>query len=410
MSARRCTCEWSVCGPPGMPLACRASCRSDSSSDSSISIAAENLRSSVASRPSASPCRSRSAMSVRAASQPATADSSSSAAVSWLRASRIERACASSSAASAVQSAASSGSSSRRRGESTVERRRPLDAGHYALTPCDVATLEISGLLSTSISVQPVVLEAGPGDAACRHQTVVPYPGGFDKGIGCFEAATFAFEQTGCGVGLIDSDGDSDFTVSETADTSDRAVCKVPQHPVCLSQSDQSLRLDVTVGDGVTDTCSGAGTGNVLLSIPIAVTVWIDRDGCPTPDGTYDAGFDSLVARVEQVANLTTATGSARFADLDGDGCAFAGTSAGPLATAGTCLEVSGGSLTLVATAPGSVQTVGGIVSSLRVPFTISSPSTAGGEGRAAASPAATSPVQSRRVRGVPGSPPSRGR
>jgi hypothetical protein len=262
----------------------------------------------------------------------------------------------------------------------TAELACPLDAGRYTLTPSDVATLDISGLLSTSISVQPVGLEAGPGDAACRHETVVPYPGGFEKGIGCFENATFAFEQAGCGVGLIDSDGGSDFTLSETADTSDRAVCNVPQHPACLSQSDQSLRIDVTVGDGTADTCSGAGTGNVLLSIPIAVTVWIDRDGCPAPDGTFDAGFDSLVARVEQVANLTTATASAQFADLDGDGCAFAGTSAGPVATAGTCLEVIGGSLTLVATGAGGAQTIGDIVSSLRVPLTISSPATGGGE------------------------------
>jgi len=269
----------------------------------------------------------------------------------------------------------------------TGELACPLDAGRYTLTPSTLAIFDISGILSTSVSLRPVLLEAGAGDASCRHQIVVPYPGGFEKGIGCSAGATFAFEQTGCGVGLIDSDGGSDFTVSETGDTSDRAVCSVPQYPPCESTRDRSLRLDMTVGDGAVDTCSGAGTGNVLLSIPTAVTVWIDRFGCPAPDGTYDAGLDSLVARVEQVANLTTAAASAQFADLDGDGCAFAGTSAGALATSGACLDLSGGSLTLVATAAGSAESAGDTLSSLRAAFTISSPSTAEGGGCGAAPP-----------------------
>jgi hypothetical protein len=246
----------------------------------------------------------------------------------------------------------------------------PLDAGRYTLLPAGPATFEISNLLGTSLSLQPVVLEVGPGDGACRHDVVVPYPGGFERGVGCVAGATFAFEQRGCGVGLIDSDGGSDFTVSETGDTSDHAVCKIPQHAQCASGADSSLRIDATVGDGIPDACSAGGAANVLLSVPIVVTVWSDQGGCPAPDGTYDAGSDSLIARVELVANLSTAMVSARFADLDGDGCA--GAIGGSLAGSGTCLDVSGRSLTLFGSAPGSTPATGDFVSSLRVPLTIS--------------------------------------
>jgi hypothetical protein len=46
--------------------------------------------------------------------------------------------------------------------------------------------------------------------------------------------------------------------------------------------------------------------------------------GCPAPDLTYDPGVDSLVERVEQIANLTTDTATTSFVDL-GDQCASSG-------------------------------------------------------------------------------------
>ena len=81
-----------------------------------------------------------------------------------------------------------------------------------------------------------IVEDVGPGDANCVHDTVVPFPGGFSAPTFCVPALGYSvhIDQTGCGVGRIDSDGGSDFTVTEHGDTSDAsATCNLPNVPCC---------------------------------------------------------------------------------------------------------------------------------------------------------------------------------
>ena len=39
--------------------------------------------------------------------------------------------------------------------------------------------------------------------------------------------------------------------------------------------ADTSIRVDVTVGDGSPDTCTGGGIANAILTVPLLMTVWI---------------------------------------------------------------------------------------------------------------------------------------
>ena len=76
-----------------------------------------------------------------------------------------------------------------------------------------------------------IVQDVGPGDADCVHDTVVPYPGGFSTPTFCAPGIGYAvhIEQTGCGIGRIDSDGGFDFTITELGDTSDSSpTCNIP--------------------------------------------------------------------------------------------------------------------------------------------------------------------------------------
>lgn len=69
-----------------------------------------------------------------------------------------------------------------------------------------------------------------------------------------------------------------------------------------------------------------------------------------------------------------------RFADLDGDGCAFAGTfSTSSAAAAGSCLDVTGADFALAASAPGSASFLTDFVATLRAPFRLSAASAATG-------------------------------
>jgi hypothetical protein len=193
-----------------------------------------------------------------------------------------------------------------------------------------------------------IVSDVGPGDADCVHQAIVGFPGGFSSPVFCVPGLNFTVEvaQTACGIGLIDSDGGSDFTVNEIGDTSDSSpVCNLP-HPGCVDQADSSVRVDVTVGDGVPDTCQGAGTADVVVAIPVFSTTWLEFSSgfsCPANDGTFDPGApmpDTLVTAFPQILDFTTDTATSSWADIDGDGCFLAGAGpAGGFSAKGRCMN-----------------------------------------------------------------------
>ena len=230
----------------------------------------------------------------------------------------------------------------------------PLEPGVYTM----ITQMEFGGL-----GVHPfcpysyyfpagstIVEDVGPGDADCVHDAVVPYPGGFSTPTFCVPALGYAvhFEQTGCGVGRIDSDGGSDFTVTELGDTSDSSpTCNTPD-VTCSAGADTALRVDVTVGDGSPDTCTGSGTANAILTFPVLLTVWLPGDGsCPDRDGAYDPGTDSLVMQFPEILDLTTDTNYAAFADIDGDGCSQAGSGPPTWRATGACWDVGAATLGL---------------------------------------------------------------
>jgi len=197
--------------------------------------------------------------------------------------------------------------------------------------------------------------EVAAGDANCVHNTVVPFPGGFSSPVFCIAGVNYSVmvTQTGCGVGRLDSNGGSDFTINEVADTSDASpTCNLPHPAGCMQGSNKSIRNDVTVGNAVVDTCSGGATANSVVSIPVMTTVWVEFSSgfsCPANDGMVNPG-DSIVSQFVQVLDFSTDTASAKWMELDGDGCFLAGQ--GPLAghsETGTCINLGTGATTTVA-------------------------------------------------------------
>jgi hypothetical protein len=195
----------------------------------------------------------------------------------------------------------------------------------------------------------------------CVHETVVPFPGGFTAPNFCVPALgyTVSVTQTGCGVGRIDSNGGSDFTVKEVNDTSDSsATCNLPQMgcppgPPTIG-SDASTRVDITVGDGTPDTCT-TGSANAIVTVPVHTVTWQDNSPgnfgtCPG-DGVFQEGTDSIITQFSQILDFTTDTTKSSWADIDGDGCSIAGQGplAGQPAIKGTCLDFSTGQVVTVA-------------------------------------------------------------
>lgn len=222
----------------------------------------------------------------------------------------------------------------------------PLDAGRYTITTTSgslrVATFAPFPFPAGGTTLQDV----GAGNADCVHDTVIPFPGGLTVPPFCVPAlgATTTVTQSGCGIGRIDSDGGSDFTVTEDGDTSDLDVCNVPQAtcPATGPAPDSSGRIDITVGNGVVDTCASGGTANAIVTIPVYTVTWVDADGaCPDEDGMFDPDTDTLLAEFPQTLDLTTDTNTARYTDLSGDGCALSGLGpAGPFANTGHCIDL----------------------------------------------------------------------
>jgi hypothetical protein len=228
----------------------------------------------------------------------------------------------------------------------------PIASGEYTLTQTTGGTLTVSIFAPFPFpSGGTIKLDAGPGNADCVHETVVPFPGGFNAPTFCVPALGFSVNvaQTGCGVGLIDSDGGSDFTIVEQGDTSD-ATCGQDQSAVCNTFADSSQRVDIAVGDGVTDVCTGNGTANAITSIPVFTVTWTPAGApmCPDPDGVFNPGTDMLVTQFPQILDFTTSTNTASFVDLNSDGCKRGGGLGpdGPTVATGACLDLSGGTVT----------------------------------------------------------------
>lgn len=231
-----------------------------------------------------------------------------------------------------------------------------LNAGRYTIAQGAGGSLRLATFSEFPLPAGgSLVQDVGPGDANCVHETVIPFPGGFTQPAFCIPALgfTMGMVQTACGVGQIDSDGGSDFTITEAGDSSEAALCGVAQGFCPASGGpapDSSGRIDITTGNGLTDACASGGTMNLIGTVPVHTTMWLDFDGsCPDLDGTFDPGFDTAVASFDQTLDFTTDSVTAAFADLDGDGCAKSGI--GPLggfARTGRCLDEVSSALTTV--------------------------------------------------------------
>ena len=268
----------------------------------------------------------------------------------------------------------------------------PLIPGTYTITQVSGGTLKVSTFAPFAFPTGGTIVEdVGAGDANCVHNTVVPFPGGFSAPTFCVPALGYSvhIDQTGCGIGEIDSDGGSDFTVTEHGDTSDTfGPCNLPNSP-CSVGVDGSIRVDITVGDSVTDVCTGSGTANSIVAIPVITTTWLALDAsCPDSDGTYDAGTDTLITQFPQNLDFTTDKNTATFTDIDGDGCSIAGAGPASLSGTGACYDIGGATITTAAA---------GTIGSPALPFDISFdsvlPNSVTGPGAPLGATCATPPV-----------------
>jgi hypothetical protein len=221
--------------------------------------------------------------------------------------------------------------------------------------------LSFDGLLPFDFSTGGMItMDVGSPSADCVHEAVVPLPGGFEVPPLCITGTNFTMRltQLDCGVGRVDSDGGSDFTLLEVGDTSDSlGVCDLAHPPGCEGGDDRSARVDVTVGDGSPDVCP-AGGANLIVTVPIRAQVWTSSQGCPDPDGNYDPGSDGLVIDFNLTLDLTTDRSRADWRDLDGDGCFLAGSGpAGPgFDNEGVCVDVVDRSLVLTGSGVGTAD------------------------------------------------------
>jgi hypothetical protein len=253
-------------------------------------------------------------------------------------------------------------------------------AGRYTQTTTGgvlkVTTFFPFGFPTGGTTIQDV---SAPNQTTCVSNTVIPYPGGLSVPIFCVPALDYNVQvtQTGCGIGVVDSNGGSDLTVSENGDTSSALYgCAASQS--CASFADSSGEIDITVGDGVTDTCPSGGTGNAIVSIPVNTVTFLSTNGCPDSDGSSSGADDTILFQFPQTLDLTTDVAVAQFNDNDSDGCSLKGIGpAGPYTRnqlcnmagnpypcctggqAGTCVG-SGGEGQCIDFGSGSVSVAGG--------------------------------------------------
>jgi hypothetical protein len=276
----------------------------------------------------------------------------------------------------------------------------PLAQGRYTLTQVAGGQLQVASIdggtpggfpfPSGGTVVQDVSAASTPD---CVHDTVVPATGGFTAPIFCIPGLNFSVQvtQNGCGVGQIDSNGGSDFTVTEVGDTSDSSVtCNLPAvgcppgpPSIILADRDSSVRVDITVGNAAADTCGGGGTANAITIIPVMTQTWLAANfSCPDGDGVFNPGTDTDILLINQNLDFTTDTTTSSWSDIDGDGCSIAG--AGPAAgfsRTGVCMNIGAGTVTTAAT--GTIGSDGSPLFDLtfatRLPNNVSGPAAFGG-------------------------------
>jgi len=237
----------------------------------------------------------------------------------------------------------------------------PIAAGEYTITQVSGGSLKVYTFAAFPFPaggqiVQDVAAASPPN---CVHDTVVGFPGGFSAPNFCVPALgyTVNVNQTGCGIGQIDSNGGSDYRVIELYDTSDSsATCSLPDDALCTDGGDASVRADITVGDGFPDVCAGTGLANAIVTVPVHTTTWQDNSagtfGACGGDGVFNAG-DTIITEFDQVLDFTTDQASQSWSDIDGDGCDLAG--GGPVGGVtmgpyiGECLDTSAMTVNTVA-------------------------------------------------------------
>jgi hypothetical protein len=248
----------------------------------------------------------------------------------------------------------------------------PLTPGVYTVTQLDGGTLQAYTFAPYAFPSGGTIVEdvkaASPPD--CLHDVVIPFPGGFSAPNFCIPALMFttSVTQRACGIGKIDSNGGGDFETTEAADTSDTSgTCNLPHAP-CSNGLNAGIRVDVTIGDDMPDTCSGGATANALVSVPVHTVSWADTSGgtylgCPG-NGVLNPG-DMVAAEFDQILDFTTDTATGKWMDLDGDGCTIAGF--GPPAgfrQTGKCMDLSKintGTLAVTTVATGEFGATGGL-------------------------------------------------
>jgi hypothetical protein len=232
-----------------------------------------------------------------------------------------------------------------------------LTAGAYTLTQTSGGSLNVDGLPAFPFPAGGTVVQdvsaPGPG---CLHSTVIPFPGGFAAPTFCIPALNFStsLSQTGCGIGEIDDDGGSDYTITETGDTSAPLSCSMPASACPAPPGDSNVRVDVQVGDSITDACTLPARGNMIYTVPVFTTTWVDNQApgtCPDGDSVYNAGTDILIVSFPQTLDFTTDVSTNSWTDLEADGCFLSGAGpAGGFVRAGTCLDLGAGVVDTAAT------------------------------------------------------------
>jgi hypothetical protein len=210
-----------------------------------------------------------------------------------------------------------------------------------------------------AVMVQHVSSASPPN---CLHTTVVPSPGGFSAPLFCIPVLNFSIQiaQDGCGVGRIDSNGGSDFTIEEIGDTSSPTICGLPASNCATPPGDSNVQVNVEVGTNGPDTCGAGREANAAVSVPTHTIAWSHT---PTincnitgPDSTGPGGpGDATVVEFDFTLDFTTDGTSADWSDLDADGCclagsgpasaqacAFGGGGGGPVTASGSCIDIDG--------------------------------------------------------------------
>lgn len=235
----------------------------------------------------------------------------------------------------------------------------PLEEGRYTITQGAGGTLRVASFSTFAFPEGgTLVLEVAPAfQPECVHDVVIPAEIGFRAPTFCIPALGFSVSvtQRGCGIGRIDSNGGSDFTVVELGDTSDtNGPCDLPQAscPRTGPAPDSSIRVQINVGDGTPDSCPGGGSANALVAVPVFTRTWLEAsEGAICPGMTFDPPTDALIVEFPQTLDFTTDTTRSQFQDLDGDGCFISG--AGPAQghpmLTGRCMDLEARTVTTVA-------------------------------------------------------------